>query len=114
MKELRGVTLIEVVVAIVLLGVGALALAGSAGIMLRRMSDSSRGAAAASIAISRAETSFSKSCAALSSGSQRMSGVRSEWFVAGAALSADIRQRVTYSTRGGDHADEFLTTVPCG
>jgi prepilin-type N-terminal cleavage/methylation domain-containing protein len=114
MKERRGVTLIEVVVAIVLLAVGGLALAGSAAITLRRMSDGSRSAAAASIARSRAETSFSQSCAALSSGNQRTFGVRSEWSIAGGALSADVHQRVTYFTRSGDHADEFRTTVPCG
>ncbi len=109
-----GVTLIEVVVAILVLAVGALALAGSAVVTLRRMSDSARGTAAASVARSRAESSFSRPCAALGSGSQRLLGVRSEWSIAGGAGSADIRQRVTYPTRGGDHTDEFLTTAPCG
>ena len=114
MKRRRGFTFIEVVVSIVLLAVGALALAGSAAITLRRMSDSSRGAAAASVARARAETSFSESCTALSDGNPRTSGVRSEWSVSAGAGSTDVRQRVTYATRGGDHADEFLTTVPCG
>src|ERR1700694_2266503 len=112
MKERTGVTLVEIVVAIVALAVGALALAGSAAITLRRMSDSSRGAAAASVARSHSETAFSQSCAALSSGNQRMRGVQSEWSVAGRAASADIRQRVTYTTRGGNHTDDFLTAVP--
>lgn len=114
MRNLRGVTLVEVVVAIVLLAVGGLALAGSAAITVRRMSDSSRGATAASVARARAETSFSESCAALSDGNQRTSGVRSEWSVAGGSSSTDLRQRVIYSTRSGDHVDEFRTTVPCG
>ncbi len=114
MYERRGVTLIEVVIAIVILSVGAIALAGSAAITLRRMSDVSRGSAAASVARSRAETSFSQPCGSLNDGTQSIRGVRSEWSVADGALSADLSQRVTYGTRGGDHVDEFLTTVPCG
>jgi prepilin-type N-terminal cleavage/methylation domain-containing protein len=113
-RSRAGVTLIEVVVAILVLAVGTLALAGSAAVTLRRMSDSARGAAAASVARSRAESSFSRLCAALGSGSQQLLGVRSEWSIAGGAGSADISQRVTYPTRGGDHTDEFLTTAPCG
>ncbi len=107
------VTLIEVVVAILVLGVGVLALAGSATVTLRRMSDTARRTAAASVARSRAESSFSGSCATLSSGNEQTFGVRSEWSIAGRAGSADIRQRVTYPTRGGDHNDEFLTAIPC-
>lgn len=109
-----GVSLIEVVVAILVLAVGVLALAGSAAVTLRRMSDTARGTAAASVARSRAESSFSRSCAALGSGNERMPGLRSEWSIAGGAGSADITQRVTYPTRGGDHTDEFLTAAPCG
>lgn len=114
MYERRGVTLIEVVVAILILSVGALALAGSAAITVRRMSDGSRGSAAAFAARSRAETSFSKPCGSLNDGNRSIRGVRSEWSIADGAFSADLRQRVTYGTRGGDHVDEFLTTVPCG
>ena len=114
MNDRAGVTLIEVIVAILLLSAGALALAGSAAVTLRRMSDGSRGSAAASVARSRAEESFSQSCAGLDNGSQRTRGVQSEWSVSGGALSTDVRQRVTYSTKRGEHLDEFLTTVPCG
>lgn len=109
-----GVTLIEVVVAILVLAVGVLALAGSATVTMWRMSSTARGTAAASVARSRSESSFSRSCAALGSGSERLLGVRSEWSIVGRAGSADINQRVTYPTRGGDHIDEFLTATPCG
>jgi prepilin-type N-terminal cleavage/methylation domain-containing protein len=113
MKNVRGVTLIEIVVAIVVLSVGALALAGSAAVMLRRMSDSSRGAAAASVARALNEAAFSRSCATLSSGNKQTAGIQSEWSVGASAASTNIRQRVTYATRGGSHTDDFLTAVPC-
>jgi prepilin-type N-terminal cleavage/methylation domain-containing protein len=113
MKNVRGVTLVEIVIAMVVLSVGALALAGSAAITLRRMSDSSRGAAAASAARAHNEGAFSRSCAALTNGNQQAGGILSEWSVGGSAASTDIRQRVTYATRGGNHAEDFLTAVPC-
>lgn len=56
----HGFTLIEVVVAIVLLTVGALALAGSAAVTIRRMSAAQRNSSAASAARTRAETLLSQ------------------------------------------------------
>ena len=108
-----GLTLIEVVVAILMLSVGALALAGSSAVMVRRLSLSARGAAAASVGRSRLESSFSKSCDALTAGGEQIFGVRSDWTVAGSPVSAEISQRVTYPTHAGVHADDFLTSVPC-
>lgn len=109
----RGLTLIEIVVAILILSVGALALAGSSALMVRRMAESARGAAAASVARSRLESSFATPCTALSGGGELILGVRSDWSVAGSVNSAEIRQRVTYPTRHGAHTDDFLTAAPC-
>lgn len=109
----RGLTLIEIVVAILILSVGALALAGSSAVMVRRMAESARGAAAASVARSRLESSFATQCTALSSGGELILGVQSDWSVSGSAKSTDIRQRVTYPTRRGTHTDDFLTAAPC-
>jgi prepilin-type N-terminal cleavage/methylation domain-containing protein len=109
-----GVTLVEVVVAILVLSVGALALAGSAAVMARRMAESARAGAAVSVGRTRAELSFATRCAALADGDERLLGVRSEWSIAAAAASADISQRITHRTPRGDHFDEFLTAAPCG
>jgi prepilin-type N-terminal cleavage/methylation domain-containing protein len=113
MKSEAGVTLIEVLVATLVLSVGALALAGSAAVTVRRMAESSRAGDAASVARSRAESSFSRTCTTLSSGNQQTRGVRAEWFITGGMVSAEIRQRLTYRTQSGDHTDEFLTAAPC-
>lgn len=112
-KARAGVTLIEVVVAILLLTVGALSLAGAAAVTVRRMGESARRATAVSVARARAESSFAAPCTALTDGSEQLLGVRSEWSIASAAASAEISQRITYSTRRGSHADDFLTAAPC-
>ena len=109
----RGLTLIEIVVAILILSVGALALAGTSAVMVRRMAESARGGAAASVGRSRLESSFATPCPALSGGGELILGVRSEWSVFGGTNSADIRQRITYPTRRGAHTDDFLTAAPC-
>jgi prepilin-type N-terminal cleavage/methylation domain-containing protein len=108
-----GFTLVEVVVAILVLTVGALALAGSAAVTVRRMSEGARRSAAASVARVRAESSFATSCLALGGGSEELLGVRSVWSVAATAASTDISQQTTYSTFRGDHTDDFLTAAPC-
>jgi len=108
-----GFTLIEVVIAILILSVGALALAGSSAVMVRRLSDGARTAAGASVARSRIESSLAAPCSALAGGSEQILGVHSEWSVAAAENFADIKQRVTYPARHGPHSENFISSAPC-
>lgn len=113
MQKRNGLTLVEIVVAILILSVGALALAGTSALMVRRMAESASGAAAASVGRNRLESSFSSPCSALTSGNEQLLGVRSEWSTTGSAYSAAISQHVSYPTRRGAHTDHFLTAAPC-
>lgn len=112
-KVRHGFTLIEVIVAIVILAAGALALAGSAAVTARRMAEAARRTAAVSMARSRAESSLAFPCGSLSSGSETARGVRSEWVVSPGASSAEVSQRVSYPTFRGERGDDFLTAAPC-
>ena len=112
-RSRTGLTLIEIVVAILVLSVGALAFAGSSAVMVRRLAESARGAAAASAARSRLESSFARACDVLTSGSEQSFGVRSDWSVTGSGRTSDIRQRITYPTLRGSRNEDFLTTAPC-
>ncbi|HYN79947.1 MAG TPA: prepilin-type N-terminal cleavage/methylation domain-containing protein [Gemmatimonadaceae bacterium] len=109
----RGFTLIEVVVAIVILAAGALALAGSAAVTVRRMSDTARRSSGVTMARSRAEASMASACGSLASGSETARGVRSDWVVSAGAVSAELSQRVSYPTSRGARSDDFLTAAPC-
>jgi prepilin-type N-terminal cleavage/methylation domain-containing protein len=113
MTTRTGLTLIEVVIAILILSVGALALAGSSAVMVRRLSDSARTAAGVSVGRSRIESSVAAPCSALSGGSEQILDVHSEWSVAGMQNSADIKQRVTYPARHGPHSEDFISSAPC-
>ena len=112
-KARRGFTLIEVVIAIVLLAAGALALAGTAAVTARRMAESGRRSTAVSLARSRAEVSMASPCTSLASGSETVHGVQSAWVATSTAASTELSQRVTYPTGRGDRSDDFLTAAPC-
>ena len=109
----RGFTLIEVVVAVVILAVGALALAGSAAVTVRRMSEAARRSSGVTMVRSRAEAAVASTCGSLASGSETVRGVRSDWVVSVGAVSAELSQRVSYPTHRGTRSDDFLTAAPC-
>ena len=112
-QQRTGFTLIEVLVAILVLAVGVLALAGTTAVTVRRMSQSGHLAAAASVARGRAESSLAESCTAVTSGSERVFSLRSEWSASPGPVSTDLAQSVTFAALRGDHTDSFLTSAPC-
>jgi prepilin-type N-terminal cleavage/methylation domain-containing protein len=108
-----GLTLIEVVISILLLAVGALALESSSALMVRRLAESKRASTAHNVARARSESSQSKECDALTSGTEQTLGVQSQWMVGANASSAEISQHVTYPTRRGTHTEKFLSAQLC-
>ncbi|HYN81538.1 MAG TPA: prepilin-type N-terminal cleavage/methylation domain-containing protein [Gemmatimonadaceae bacterium] len=112
-KAREGFTLIEVVVAIVMLAAGALALAGTAAVTARRMAESARRSSAVSMARSRAEVSLASPCASLASGSETVRGVQSSWVAVAASASTELNQRVSYPTSLGERSDDYVTAAPC-
>ena len=112
-RQPAGFTIVEVLVAMLVLAVGVLALAGTTAVTVRRMSQSGRLAAAATVARRRAESSFAGSCSAVTSGSERLFNVSSEWSASVGPTAADITQSVTFAAPQGNHRDSFLTSAPC-
>jgi prepilin-type N-terminal cleavage/methylation domain-containing protein len=108
-----GFTLIELVIAIVLLSVGAIALAGCAAAITRQMTVSARRSRAAMIARSRAEESQSRPCSALTGGSEELQGIRSDWDVSTSSVSAELGQQVEYRSLFGQRMDMYRTAAPC-
>ncbi len=108
----QGVTLIEVVIAILVFSIGGLGLAASAASIVRQLSANSLRVEAGLIARSRAESAHSSGCADLSGGETRSAGIRSVWSVAG-SLPATLDLRIERSDHLGLHTDRFLVGIAC-
>jgi len=113
MRAQRALTLVEIVVAILIFSVGALALAGTSALMARRISETARATVSTSVARNRLESSLSSPCSALTSGTEDLLGVRSEWSTTNATQFAAVSQHVIYRTQRGVHTDHFITAAPC-
>jgi prepilin-type N-terminal cleavage/methylation domain-containing protein len=92
--QARGFTLVEVVVAIVLLTIGMLALAASAAATVRSMTDGARIGGIARAAEAARERAYASVCAA-AAGSDSSSGARVTWNAAPAGATLTLQQRVT-------------------
>ncbi len=117
-----GFTLVEVLVAVVMLGVGVVALASSAAISTRMIGRGKMETRAAQAAGRRLETlrlaaySTSPRCTAgtfAAGGPVTTDGVTENWIVAGAGSSRTITITVAHGTVRGVHTDTLRSMVEC-
>lgn len=115
----RGFTLIEIIVAIVILSVGVLGMVGSAGLVSRMIGQGKRNTRAGVVALQRMEVlrqtalSTSPHCTALAGGTATTNAVNETWTVSGAGRSRRLRIIVRYQTTRGTLADTVNTVVLC-
>jgi prepilin-type N-terminal cleavage/methylation domain-containing protein len=99
-----GFTLIELMVAIMILVVGVLGLAGTAGMVSRMVGGAAQQTIAANIAASRFETLRSVPCASVVGGDTTIRNISEVWSVTpdptNANLSA-VANTITYTAAGG-------------
>lgn len=119
----RAFTLLEVVVALVILGVGVLGLSGHAALVSRLVGDGARLTLASTVATARLEQLRARPCPDVSSGSFVMHGIEERWSVApmsasGPASALEVQLSVTYRLRGRGSGNttrtqQFRGAVPC-
>ena len=122
LRTRAGFTLPEVLVALVLLGIGLLGLAGSAGLVSRLVGDGSRLTMAAAVATARVEQLRALGCGA-GSGSAVTRGIEERWTVAalgpeGAPRALEVKLSVTFRLRPFHAPDSartqrFRGAIPC-
>jgi len=115
-----GFTLIELMVAVIILSVGILALASGSGAVYRMLGAGKRTTRAVTTAsqqmelLRRQANATNPRCTALAGGSATSTGnVTTTWTVTGAGNSRDVRVWVRYPTNRGTTADTLFTTLPC-
>ena len=115
----EGFTLVEVMVAIVILSIGVLGLAATAGVVVRQMTGAVHQSVAANVAYSRMERIRSGNCVAMKD-SGNMAGqmtrnVTEYWSISGTAGSHAlvVKDSIVYKVRGKQRSQVFITEYPC-
>jgi type IV pilus assembly protein PilV len=112
-KRRSGFSIVELLVAVVILAIGVLALAGTSAIVLRQMTGARTQTNASQIASSRIEYMSGMDCAGLAaSGSSTTPGVTESWTVK-AADNGTIQAEVSVTIRGRTSPEVFRTVIAC-
>ena len=109
----RGFTLAELVVALLVLTVGVLALAGTAAAVSRMVGWGQRLGASAVAARSRLEALRSGGCASLGAGRDSVGHYRLEWSVARAGALRTVTLTVVYPDGRGERGERFEAVAWC-
>ncbi|HWO90184.1 MAG TPA: prepilin-type N-terminal cleavage/methylation domain-containing protein [Gemmatimonadales bacterium] len=113
----RGFSLIEVMVATIILIAGVIALASSSATITRMTAEGNRAAAAALVASSRFESLRAVGCTGMSSGSATSGRFTESWEVTsiagGAAKKVLLRVSYRIGSRAGTRAITYGTVVSC-
>jgi prepilin-type N-terminal cleavage/methylation domain-containing protein len=119
----RGFTLAEVIVAVVLLGVGVMALVSSSAMATRMIGRGKESTMAAQIGVARVEAlrqlaaSTATSCTAAAfktdSLTDATSHVKAKWVVPNAGTTRAVKVYLTYRAGSKQVIDTVLTTIYC-
>ena len=109
----RGFTVIELVVTIVVLTVGLLAMAANSAVIGRQMRGARVMTEAATTAQARFELLRAVPCTALSGGTATVGEVTEVWTAANATRSVEVTDTVKFTTRYGQQAYAYRTSIPC-
>ena len=114
----RGTTMIELVVALMILSIGMLSLTSGTMLLQRLMNGGTMQSRVATSASTRMETIRATSCANITSGADTVRGIVSRWTttpisVAGVRRGVNVNLVVQYTTSRGLRTQNFQTIVPC-
>ena len=115
-----GFTIVEVMVAIVILSIGILGLAATAGVVVRQMTGAVHQSVAATIAYSRMERIRSGNCVAMKDSSGPAAGVKTRnvtefWKIKGTSGSHMllVTDSIVFIVRGKQKFQKYITEYPC-
>lgn len=114
----EGFTLVELLVAIVILAVGVLGLAATASVVTRQMTGAVHQSVAANVAYSRMERIRTGNCVAMADSSSPPAGivtrnVRERWTITKANNAILVFDTITYAVRGKQKMQVYHSEFPC-
>lgn len=117
MNDHKGFTIIEVLVALLVLSVGIIGLMTTAALVTRMIGQGERYSQASTMAAEQFEVLRSQRCSSLAAGSTTRGGFTLSWTVQDATGPGAEARRVTVvvvsPTVRGVRADTFATTIGC-
>lgn len=108
-----GFTIVEVLVAILILSVGMLALVGSAAVVVRQTGTAARQTQAAAYAQSRFERLRASPCASLTGGADTVRGIVTAWAVTPVTRGNDITVTVSWPVAGEMRSRQYRSIIAC-
>jgi prepilin-type N-terminal cleavage/methylation domain-containing protein len=110
-----GLTLVEVVVALVVFGVGMLGLGSAILVLMRQARAAHTQSIATDVAASRLEQLVSTACETHEAGSEQIRGIESSWSVQSrlGTNAVLLNHGVQFSLPDGVRARQYYTATPC-
>jgi prepilin-type N-terminal cleavage/methylation domain-containing protein len=99
--ERRGFTLVEVMIAIIVIAIGVMGLAGTASFVATQMGGGRAQTLAAGMATAVADSLSARRCSALVDGTQTRRGVTVSWRIADSSRTRWVSETVQYTPRRG-------------
>lgn len=113
----RGSTLVEMLVAMMIISVGILGLSSGAMLVTRLMGGGARQALVANTVQAHLEKLRASSCASLTGGQDTVRGVITRWTVTSVTRGVDVAVTAQYALAGGRagtlHTQSYKTIFPC-
>lgn len=110
----RGLTLIEMIIAIMVMSIGVMGLAGTASYVATQMGGGNAQTIAAGLATNVSDSLSARRCAAIVDGSQTVRGVRVAWTVADSSRTRWVTQTVQYKPkRGPSKTLSYMVVIQC-
>lgn len=117
-RQRRGVTMVELMVALAIVSIGVFGLAGGATLVTRLMGGGTIQQRASTIANAHIEQLRSLSCGSITNGSDTVRNVISTWTKTDITVSSSrrgmsINLTVQYPTTTGTHTQSYRTIIAC-
>ncbi len=109
----HGFTVIEMIIAIMVMSIGILGLAGTARYVAMQMGNGSTQTVAATFATKVADSLSARRCASIVGGSATKRGVTITWTVADSTRTKWVTEQVQYKTKSGAKTLSYLTVIQC-
>ena len=110
----RGFTLIEMIIAIIVMAIGVMGLAGTASYVAIQMGGGNAQTLAAALATKVSDSLSARRCSALVGGTQTKRGVTVTWSVADSSRTKWVSEQVQYKPkRGPMKTVNYVTVIQC-